>query len=63
MRPCHDCPWMEPGCREDMIDLKEQGETLWPCHHTSDFSGDRAVPTPNSKPCVGHLQYEKDLNQ
>lgn len=65
--PCFDCPWNEPGSREDMIRLLDEGETLWPCHNTAFFTTDslsgRVVnldSQPGNRLCAGYHQFSSE---
>lgn len=62
--PCFDCPWSEPGDREEMIDLMERGETYWPCHFTAIFDDETgfAIEEPRNHPCVGKLRFDAETS-
>ena len=65
--PCFDCPWSEPGNREDMIALLDAGEALWPCHNTAVFSktDDGMIvglkKEPGNRMCFGYLAFIEGL--
>lgn len=65
---CRDCPWSEVENRADMAKLFDDGEKLWPCHHTATIDEDEngrvtyIVEEPRNRVCFGYQEFVRNGN-